>query len=305
MAWMPGAIRKEITKFRTPLRRRRGVCLHVAVSESASLYGFFSGAKVCSHFYVRKDGTIEQYVSTAYQAPANYQGNSSLISVETQGGVHNANSEPWTAAQVEALARISAWASKTHGIPLIEMPNSRPESVGIGYHKLGVDPYRVDGGERWSTSYGKICPGAGKIAQVDRIILRARQILAGDPGLPDTGTPEKEWDEVATKAEVVQAVIEGIAASAESGTVYRAETTQLTANGVLRALRDSPNVEEALFEKLDKYFEDRLNYERPSGVHRVLALFRVAPWHQLYGRTGKNFHQVVGEIHNETTKDAA
>lgn len=238
MAWAPFAIRKEIKKFRTPLRRRRGVCLHVAVSEGQSLYGYFSGAKVCSHFYVRKDGTVEQYVSTAYQAPANLQGNSSLISVETQGGVRNANSEPWTSAQIEALAKICAWASKTHGIPLIKMPNSRSTSVGIGYHKLGVDPYRVDGGERWSSSYGKICPGAGKIAQVDRIVARARQILAGDGELPDTGTPEppKEWDEMATKAEIQEAVREVLAEVLQNSKGF---FEARAANGVAGALRDS------------------------------------------------------------------
>ncbi len=193
MAWMPGALRKEIAKFRTPLLIRRGVCLHVAVSEGSSLYGYFSNASVCSHFYVRKDGTIEQYVDTKYQAPANLQGNKSLISVETQGGVRNADTEPWTAAQVEALAKICAWASKTHGIPLIQMPNSKPSSVGVGYHKLGVDPYRVDGGERWSNAYGKVCPGGGKIKQIPQVVNRARQILAGDGELPDTGAPEEPF----------------------------------------------------------------------------------------------------------------
>jgi len=216
MAWYPGAIRKEITKFRTPLRRRRGVCLHVAVSEGSSLYGYFSGAKVCSHFYVRKDGTVEQYVSTAYQAPANYQGNSSLISVETQGGVRNANSEPWTSAQIEALAQIAAWASKTHGIPLIAMPNSRPESVGVGYHRQGVDPYRVDGGELWSTAFGKICPGAGKVAQIPQVITRARAILAGDGELPDTGTPEElftvsQYEEIVKRLDYIEAQNKSIA----------------------------------------------------------------------------------------------
>ncbi|PZF84150.1 peptidoglycan recognition protein family protein [Jiangella anatolica] len=185
MAWYPGAIRKEITKFRTPLLIRRGVCLHVAVSEGSSLYSFFSGAAVCSHFYVRKDGTVEQYVDTKYQAPANLYGNKSLISVETQGGVRNADSEPWTAAQVESLAKICAWANQTHGIPLVQMPDSKPTTKGVGYHRLGVDPYRVDGGEKWSNAYGKVCPGAAKIKQVPAVIARARA-LAGET-LPDTG----------------------------------------------------------------------------------------------------------------------
>lgn len=217
MAWMPGATRKEISKHRTPLTNKRGFCLHVAVSEASSLYGFFSGAAVCSHFYIRKDGTIEQYVSTAYRAPANLDGNSSLISVETQGGVTKADSEPWTAAQAESLAKIAAWLNKTHGIPLQLMPNSRPEHRGICYHRQGVDPYRVSGGQRWSNAYGKICPGQGKINQIPGIITRAKQIAGGDVPPP----PPKDWFDLATKNELKEALVELIPEIADKVWDYR------------------------------------------------------------------------------------
>lgn len=182
MAWYPKAIRKEITRHRT-LRVRKGrVCLHVAVSEGSSLFGYFNQkGNPTSHFYVRRDGTIEQYVDTKYRAPANLDGNSSLISFESQGGVKNVDTEPWTAAQVEAFAECIAWLNKVEGVPLVQMTNSKPTSVGIGYHKLGVDPYRVSGGEKWSSSYGKVCPGAGKIKQIPGIIARAKQLAGGTP----------------------------------------------------------------------------------------------------------------------------
>lgn len=198
MAWYPKAIRKEITRHRT-LRVRKGrVCLHVAVSEGSSLFGYFNQkGNPTSHFYVRKDGQIEQYVDTKYRAPANLDGNSSLISFESQGGVHNVDSEPWTAAQVTAFAECIAWLHEVEGVPLVQMTNSRPESVGIGYHKLGVDPYRVSGGEKWSSSYGKVCPGAGKIKQIPTIISKAKALTQGstpdkptDPTKPTT--PEEE-----------------------------------------------------------------------------------------------------------------
>src|SRR5690625_7991238 len=114
---MPGAIWRPITVNKSrwrlvPLR----VNLHVAVSEAASLHGYFNAAgRVDSHFYVRRDGTIEQYVDTSVVAYADLEGNGSSISVETQGGVKNADGEPWTADEVEALARIYAWADNTHG----------------------------------------------------------------------------------------------------------------------------------------------------------------------------------------------
>jgi hypothetical protein len=122
----------------------------------------------------------EQYVDTQYRAPAQLEGNSSMISIETQGGVDNIDTEPWTAAQVERLASIARWTHQVHGIPLVRMANSLPETRGIGYHRLGIDPWRVDGGELWSRAYGKVCPGNGKIAQIPHIIERANQSAEGD-----------------------------------------------------------------------------------------------------------------------------
>lgn len=176
MARMPGAIWKPISKSRAARRKGRGICLHVAVSEAASLHGYFSGATSDSHFYVRKDGTIEQYVDTDLVAYANAAGNSSLISVETQGGVTNADREPWTPAQVAALARIVRWSADIDGFPLQPMPDSRPASRGVGYHKLGCRPWVVSGGELWSSATGKICPGAGKIAQIPQVIAQAKNL---------------------------------------------------------------------------------------------------------------------------------
>lgn len=181
MAWFPGAIRKVVARHRTSMARYRGVCFHVAVSEGASLFSYFNQpGNPTSHFYIRRDGTVEQYVDTQFRAPANLDGNPSLISVETQGGVRNVDTERWTEDQVDALARIAAWANRTHGIPLTQMANSLPGTRGIGYHRLGIDPWRVSGGERWSGSYGKVCPGGGKIAQIPRIITMARQGGQGD-----------------------------------------------------------------------------------------------------------------------------
>lgn len=187
MAWNPGAIRKEITKHRKALINPRGVCHHVAVSNADSLYSFFLTAEACSHFYIRRSGIVEQYVDTRYQAPAQRDGNSSMISTESEGGVTNANTEQWTAEQVEAHAKLDAWINATHGIPLVPMPDSLPESRGIGYHRLGIDPWRVSGGELWSSSYGKICPGAGKIAQIPEIINRARTIAGASEELFTVG----------------------------------------------------------------------------------------------------------------------
>jgi hypothetical protein len=180
VAWFPGAIRKEITRHRTPRTRDRGICNHIAVSEAASLFNYFNQpGNPTSHFYVRYDGDVEQYVDTQFRAPANLKGNPTMISIETQGG--KIAGQKWTAAQLETLAQIAAWCHQVHGIPLQAMPNSRPESIGIGYHRLGIDPWRVPDGELWSMSYGKTCPEEQRIAQQPYIITRARVIAAGTP----------------------------------------------------------------------------------------------------------------------------
>jgi hypothetical protein len=189
MAWLAGAIRKEITRHRTPMARYDGTCYHIAVSNGASLHGYFDQpGNPTSHFYVRKAGPqgpgagmadFEQYVDTKYRAPANLEGNHRLISAESQGGVGSDLQAGWTVAQINRLAWIAAQCHKLHGIPLQLMHNSLPTTRGLGYHRLGIDPYRVPGGERWSKSYGKECPGSARIAQMDTIATRARILSAG------------------------------------------------------------------------------------------------------------------------------
>lgn len=220
MAWYPKAIRKVITaKGRSRMRWYRRVNLHVAVSEASSLFGYFNQKGIAdSHFYVRKDGTVEQMVDTAYQAYADLQGNDATISIETQGGLHNTQSEKWTAAQVESLAQIYAWAVKTHGIPLKVAKDSIPtgtSSHGLSWHRLGIDGNfpggilhgRVPGGMHYSTSRGKVCPGNAKIRQVPDVYARAQQILNGTPaGGASPPTTKKDWFDMATKKDLEDAV---------------------------------------------------------------------------------------------------
>ena len=188
MAILSGAIVKIVARHTTlRVNADRGVCLHIAVSNGASLYNYFNQpGNPTSHFYVRSSGNtdgmadFEQYVDTKYRAPANLEGNPTLISIETQGGVGDDLNNPWPATMAKRIAWILAECNRIHGIPLQLMPNSRPESNGIGYHRQGVDPYRVDGGELWSASYGKVCPGQARINQIPSIISLARTISGDD-----------------------------------------------------------------------------------------------------------------------------
>lgn len=180
VSWYPDAIRKPVTRFNPggskALKRikGRGVCFHVAASEGASLFNYFNqSGNPCSHFYVRRDGTVEQYVDTDYRAPAQLQGNPTMLGIETQGGANESivDTELWSVACLNSLIKLTQWLQQIDNFPAIMMANSISTSKGLGYHKLGINPWRVDTGELWSESNGKLCPGKAKINQIRTIIL--------------------------------------------------------------------------------------------------------------------------------------
>ena len=177
--WMPGAVKKPLTRNYTNQTRKvtNAVILHVAVSESASLHGWFSNprAQASSHFYVRRDGTIEQYIPINKISWAGVQSDARAISVETQG---MGNGE-WTDAQVWAMQRIIRYCQTVYpGIPSRVMKSSKTSETGVGWHALGVPSTyaqkvrRVSqtGGELWSGAVRKSCPGPDRIKQVPGLV---------------------------------------------------------------------------------------------------------------------------------------
>lgn len=181
MARMPGAEWLGEHSPRRPMARYDGVCVHTIVG--------FAPAHA-AHFSVKLDGTILQSRDTAFQSAGNLDGNPRIIVIENEDGGKDI---PLTPAQLESNAVIYAWAHKKHGIPLQLCPDSRPSSRGLMVHRQGIDGNfvlpanthglprsmwlgRVSGGERWSTSGGKVCPRDNKIAQVPAILKRAKEI---------------------------------------------------------------------------------------------------------------------------------
>jgi hypothetical protein len=167
------------------------------------MHSYFNvSGRATPHWYVGRDGEIEMYIDSDFRSTANLDGNGSCLTVETWDGYGaswsgGGDGPPWTPKQVEALAKIAAWAHEKHGIPLDRLPSSRPGTRGIGWHRQGCDGNyeqppgqllggRVSGGERWSTSAGKVCPTTTRIKQVDGIINRAKQ-LAGTGGKTGDG----------------------------------------------------------------------------------------------------------------------
>lgn len=185
---VPGAAWSPVDVGSRPARRKgRGAIAHVAVSESTKLTpGPVATRPADWTFYLPKqpiDGQHRfwQMIDFDLECWSSMDGNATCPAWESQGGVHDPNGEPWTDNQLEAGAIIYAFGMETEGWPAQLMPDSRTSSRGLGWHRLGIDPWRVSGGEVWSSSRGKICPGDAKIAQMPAMLARAVELVHGSP----------------------------------------------------------------------------------------------------------------------------
>lgn len=164
--WYPGATRLPIPPGTSdPVIVPSMAILHVAVSTVLSLFRFFNGPSggIESHFYIRWDGTVEQYRSVFREADANYRANSypgldggllGAVSIETQGLAAG----KWRPKQMEAIKALLLWLNEEHGIPLQPVVIPRPLTVasgGVSYHSR----FRS-----WSPVV-KSCPGPARIMQ--------------------------------------------------------------------------------------------------------------------------------------------
>lgn len=211
MAKYPGATYRPLDEKQGQgkMARHDIVCLHTMVGYLSSTDAMFrrggwSGTE--SHFGVggkwggdearNLDGVVYQWQDTGWTADANLDGNRRIISIETADNAPGLakDIQDWTPKQLDAIARIVAWACRTHDIPPVLIPDSKPGRRGIGYHRQGcehslgpgkVPGFLVVGGERWSNAKGKECPGPRRIAQIKTIIIpRVQALLKPKPAAP-------------------------------------------------------------------------------------------------------------------------
>lgn len=154
--WRPVSYAGEAPQLPAPL----GWILHVVVG-NGSPHGLFQRAKKpnrrFSHLWVAKNGTVEQYQRLDRQSWAQAAGNSSYLSVETEG----MPGEPLTGPQLNSLARWHAWSGTADTIA------TRPGQRGIGTHEMG--------GAAWG---GHACPGKIRSGQRGEIIRRAQALVS-------------------------------------------------------------------------------------------------------------------------------
>lgn len=163
----PKAIWKPLPESSTqPKITPRVAILHTAVSNADSLYGYFAsaGIGVESHFYIRGNGIVEQYIDTSIQADANYHANGFAVSIETWD---NKQIIPWTPEQLISIVDLLDWLCKVH--PTIKRQACPSwNGSGIGYHSQYLS--------EWSKYAGKVCPGRPRIAQVGGIITAVQKL---------------------------------------------------------------------------------------------------------------------------------
>lgn len=198
MARIPFALEKLIPPGPSDPRidARIGI-LHVDAGNAFSLYEFFrdrSGG-IESHGHVRKDGVLEQYRDTSFQADANLDANDFALSFETQGFGEG----EWTAEQLATIKRVIMWARDEHGIPLRVVTSWNDPQGGWGYHTLFGSP------SHW-TPVAKSCPGPDRIRQFNTIIRPWLEAGGEEDDMADQATKEQLNTIEATAKKVLQEV---------------------------------------------------------------------------------------------------
>lgn len=152
---------------------------------------FRNSASTETHFGIRKDGSIVQWMDTEVRADGNYKANrrpdgTGAVSIETAGFA----TEEWTDAQVDALVRLHVWLAKTH-LKIGHRATRTGSDPGFGYHVMHGSP------GPW-TPVAKSCPGPKRIKQWHELVLpRTLAALRGE-----------QEDDMPSIAEVKKAVAE-------------------------------------------------------------------------------------------------
>lgn len=217
----------------------RVAILHTAVSNARSLWSFFNspGENLETHFYVRSDGTAEQYLDTDRQADGNRDANDFAVSVENQD---NAASPivPMTDAQLAMNIRIFSWLSDVH--PKIKRQRcDRWDGSGYGYHTMWGAP------SHWTPVVGKTCPSPSRIKQFEEIMI---------PTL--LGFDDEEWPYMDNVAFVRDAFIRYLGRRVTSQTELDMHVIFLAQNGQARFLTNLADSTESVAyrKKVNEFF---------------------------------------------------
>ena len=210
-----------------PVRQKTDLVIwHVDAGNAESLYGWWNQAgsgQNGSHFFVKKDGTVEQYAPIDRIVWTSGNGSLRSVGIETQGYAAG----EWTPAQRAALIKLTRWLCSVLGIPRVMAPNSKLTSRGIGWHRQGVPATQAQkankvsqtGGELWSSSVGKVCPGPDREKQIPHMVGEISGQTIGPP--PTTEDDDMTPDQALQLAQVHAVLFAGSIETPQEFTVYQ------------------------------------------------------------------------------------
>lgn len=139
-----------------------GLVVHIMDGTLEGSQAWFDNTRsqASSHFGTGKDGELRQWVDTKDRAWAQGSGNRTYLSIENEGR----GGDSLTDKQIEEIAQVFAWVHKTYGVPL--KLATKVGDKGLAYHALG--------GAAWGGHTS--CPGSKIVAQLPKIVLRAKEI---------------------------------------------------------------------------------------------------------------------------------
>lgn len=152
-----------------------GVTLHIMAGTLSGTDTWFRNprARASSHFGTGRAGQLRQWVDSKDRAWAQVDGNPNWLSIENEGR----GGDELTNAQLDACAKVLAWAHLVHGVPL--QSTGDPGGRGLGHHAMG--------GAAWGGHTA--CPGPRIVSQKKDILARARRLVADGPDDDGGGPP--------------------------------------------------------------------------------------------------------------------
>lgn len=186
---MPGANVRLLPGKSRVLLQPRWITVHTMVGTLDGTESYFRGAgRPYSHFGLGSDGEIRQWQDLAFRAASDLEGNPYAVSIECEDTGprfprwSGSDVPAFTPEQVDTLIVALSWLCHRLGLPKQAITTSCPHERGIGYHRLGVDPWRNQAcGQRWSSARGKVCPGDRRIHQLLTEIIPRVSAPQGGP----------------------------------------------------------------------------------------------------------------------------
>lgn len=165
----PLAVYRPVVNHGGPMGSVRGLCMHVQEGDG-SLFGYFDNpaSQVSSHFWMAKNGYMEQYLEVPTHvnshdgetAWAEAAGNPNYLSVETEGFA----TENLTTIQLVRLAALVNWCAAMYAMPVVGP---------VEHGAAGFTPHCNPDGTPDPGWGNHTCPGPIRLSQMHTVLAIA------------------------------------------------------------------------------------------------------------------------------------